>query len=448
MYMKQKGRKIGELKVYCLNKQLGCTEVLKYDDCISHLSTGNNGGCLYTKLDCPNKCGTKVFRGKMLEHRQKLCPKRIVACIHCDLEGEYEKVIVHVIKCTMRPVPCPQGCGVQILPKNLQAHKNECPLDLVACSFSEFGCIAKLQRKNMKQHVESTDHTSMMAKSLVAFRERVKLLEQQNATLTESHQALQSKFSALVSLHFDLKDCHGLLQEEYQTLKMEHKQFKEEQAVLNETLQRDLRALKAELNGSQKSMKESESASKPASEVANELSSEDLAIGLGKDPLRATETVYSLQEARKKKNSDISKQNLGSNLFLWLLEGDEGPSYHHIILAGLHKLSLEWEIDDLFPDICVAGVVCFNFTLYLHSGAEVCNVDVNITSSNGESGQLAVLCCGRPQTVIWEDKPANASKQLVGSLHLDCKKSDQVKVSLNHHKQSQCKCSCHRRTQP
>lgn len=204
MFMKQKSRKIGELKVYCRNKQRGCETVLKYTEYSNHLSISNTKGCLYIQQDCPNNCSAKVLRGKMSEHMQKFCTRRIITCSHCKIKGEPLKLVTeHVNKCPLRPVACPLGCGANILPKDLQTHKNDCPLEQVICTFSELGCKAKVCRKDMKKHVESTDHMSMLAKSYMALREDHKILKQQYLTLTKSCAELQNKYATLQRVGVD-----------------------------------------------------------------------------------------------------------------------------------------------------------------------------------------------------------------------------------------------------
>ena len=65
MFMRRTEEKVGELKVYCPNKQHGCTGTLKLVEREEHLSPTNDGGCLYIKLECPNRCLAEIFHGEM-----------------------------------------------------------------------------------------------------------------------------------------------------------------------------------------------------------------------------------------------------------------------------------------------------------------------------------------------------------------------------------------------
>ena len=209
MHMKQKEKKIGELKVYCANKQHGCDAVLKYADFHNHLSATNKDGCPYTMQSCPNKCNTKAFRCKMAEHMEKLCIKRIVPCKHCKTKGEYQLLMKHESNCPSRPMACPQRCGAQILAGDLQDHKESCAFEVVPCTYSEMGCPAQLYRKNIKLHIESIDHTGMMVKSMIALREGHKRLQEMQAVLTKAWIQLQGKYTILAEKHAVL-ECKAL----------------------------------------------------------------------------------------------------------------------------------------------------------------------------------------------------------------------------------------------
>ena len=198
MLLKQQSRKIGELKVYCPNKKHGCECVLKISEYGDHLSTTNNKGCSYVTLSCPFNCKTEVFRGNMPNHTQKQCPKRTVTCIHCKLLGEYQFITgTHVNQCPEYPLPCPQGCDQAVIRKDLETHRDTCPLQPVLCPFSESGCKARIPRRDLEKHIETNmlHHITTLAKS--------------HAMLKEEHEKLkkdyEAKLNAIVPL---LKDGH------------------------------------------------------------------------------------------------------------------------------------------------------------------------------------------------------------------------------------------------
>ena len=190
MLLKQKSRKVGELKVYCLNKQHGCKAELKISECESHLSTTNDKGCSYVQLDCPNDCKAKEFRGAMETHTQKKCPKRVVCCKLCKLKGEYQVIAgKHVNKCPSYPLPCPLGCGTELIRKDLKSHRSTCPLEPVLCPFSGLGCKTKVCRKDLEKHMETSTLQHM-------------------TVLAESHTALQMKVQAIASVLKNASSIH------------------------------------------------------------------------------------------------------------------------------------------------------------------------------------------------------------------------------------------------
>ena len=506
MLMKQSNRKVGELKVYCLNKHHGCKAELKISEYHNHLSTANHKGCAYVQLDCPNNCSAKVFRGKMLEHQQKLCPKRIVSCEHCKLKGEYLPMVKdHLNKCLLKPVGCPLACGVSVLRKDLQTHRNECPLELVPCSFSGLGCKTKVCRKDLKEHINSgglSHHMDLLAMSHMTMQAKHAALQIEHTTLNrvctslqKEYITLQMKHQELLKEHTTLNDACTSLQEEYITLQVEQQELLKEHTTLKDTynslkkdqvtlqtahtslqkncafLDREQLALIAEhdtLEGTCKSL-QIELATLQRSQGQLQKEHSALIAALEEEsvhPLQPTiASVLARAKLPDKKNikssvtepprqtrGDTSKQTLQStstptlgktskqtlgNTFYLPLEQD-GIGGDHTVALNNTTLKLEWEPDDLFEQSHVKN---FLFSLYLLSG--ISSFDVLVSSGYGDSGQLAIVCCGQPQTTLWggmPTNPSNPSKKLVGSLFLQCNNYDKLKVSLSHHT---CKCSCH-----
>ena len=110
IFRKQVNRRVGELKVYCPNKQHGCKAELKISEYEGHLTLANKG-CSYVELDCPNKCLAKVFRGEMEVHTREKCPRRVISCEWCNSKGEYELIAGDQSK-HAPPSPFPAQGGV------------------------------------------------------------------------------------------------------------------------------------------------------------------------------------------------------------------------------------------------------------------------------------------------------------------------------------------------
>ena len=197
IFRTQANRKVGELKVYCPNKQHGCKAELKISEYDSHLSLANNKGCSYVKLDCPNKCLAKVFRGKMEAHTRKKCPKRVVSCEWCNSKGEYELIAGdHVKTCPSFPLPCPRGCVAKLVRKDLEYHPSTCPLEPIPCPFRGLGCKTTVCRKDLDKHIETStpQHITVLAESHTA-------LQAQHTALQAEHTALQAEHTALQAEH-------------------------------------------------------------------------------------------------------------------------------------------------------------------------------------------------------------------------------------------------------
>ena len=47
---------------------------------------------------------------------------------------------------------CPNNCKEELKRKQLQAHINECPLQVISCPFTSAGCTVKLPRNEMEKH--------------------------------------------------------------------------------------------------------------------------------------------------------------------------------------------------------------------------------------------------------------------------------------------------------
>ena len=203
--MKQKCRKIGQLKVYCSNKQHGCKAEIKICEFQSHFSLPvAKGGCWYVEACCPYRCKSKVFRGDLARHKELDCPKRWVNCVHCTCRGEYQYVVgYHTNKCLSFPLPCPLECGAIVPRKDHNAHRSTCPKEPVLCTFSSFGCKAKLCRGDLESHVKMgvVQHMTMLMKSHAALQADHKALQEEHAALKktkkEQRAALRDELTRL-----------------------------------------------------------------------------------------------------------------------------------------------------------------------------------------------------------------------------------------------------------
>jgi TNF receptor-associated factor 4 len=173
---------------------------------IQHISVDSSGStvqaddiCPFVPIDCSH-CHEKFERRFVEEHKTKLCPKRPFCCEICnDYESTFEKVTTnHKPVCPSRLEPCSNECGVTTKFKDLPKHLAEdCPLEVIDCSFSFAGCEAKLPRKDLPAHISDNlaVHMSLQAvnhrKSLEKLEARVQDLEMENSKLKDEVQQLK-----------------------------------------------------------------------------------------------------------------------------------------------------------------------------------------------------------------------------------------------------------------
>ena len=232
MHMQPTSRKIGNLKVYCPNKQHGCKVVLKISEYEQHLSTTDDRGCLYVKLKCPNDCTAEVFHGEMQGHIQKECPRRLVSCFHCNLQGEHQHITGdHEEECPSYPLLCPQGCKVTVLRKDLETHRGICPLEPVLCPFRKLGCEVEVYRKDLAKHMDTSalQHMTMLAKS--------------HMTLSEQHAVLEAEHDELKTDHATMKEEHAMLKEEHVKLAMKHSELEKNYTAEKESYSAKVRLI-------------------------------------------------------------------------------------------------------------------------------------------------------------------------------------------------------------
>ena len=146
-------REINDLKVRCQYHREGCRWTGEVRDLQSHLDPDKKK-CNYIFLPCTFGCGKRVRSGAMREHKNSSCTKRQMSCQYCSYCSSYDIVTAkHLPICLQVPVTCPNNCKEKGLKrKQLQAHIDECPLQVISCPFTSAGCTVKLPRNEMEKH--------------------------------------------------------------------------------------------------------------------------------------------------------------------------------------------------------------------------------------------------------------------------------------------------------
>ena len=162
MLDKKQIRKVLELKVYCTMKEQGCSWTGELGGLNRHLED-----CQYVTISCTKGCGVTLQRHCMAVHIAESCPKRDFTCKYCGFKSTYEEVCnKHWRKCAKYPLPCPNKCGTAKVQRgSLEQHLNKCPLQQVECEFCHAGCKDKIQRKDLKEHIETNlqKHLSLLS---------------------------------------------------------------------------------------------------------------------------------------------------------------------------------------------------------------------------------------------------------------------------------------------
>ena len=109
--------------------------------------------CPLESVLCP-ECRAEMLREKLAEHGKNSCPKRIILCIYCMKQIQYDVTDMHLQGCPEYPIECPRRCesGLIILRKNLTIHRKMCPFEPLVCS----ACETVVIRKDMSEHSMST----------------------------------------------------------------------------------------------------------------------------------------------------------------------------------------------------------------------------------------------------------------------------------------------------
>ncbi|XP_065901691.1 TNF receptor-associated factor 4-like [Dysidea avara] len=162
---KQADREIRSLHVMCTNKERGCEWQGELNDINNHL--GNSDGCQFEDVKCSNECGEMVQRQYLTRHVETNCPCRKVDCQYCHITGEHQFIEGdHNEYCSKLPISCPNKCEVESIPReDMEAHRKECPLEMVKCEYHNVGCEERMMRKRKREHEqEKTEEHLLLTK--------------------------------------------------------------------------------------------------------------------------------------------------------------------------------------------------------------------------------------------------------------------------------------------
>lgn len=198
--------------VYCTNKVNGCPEQRKLRDLKNHITKE----CKYETVPCPfnsRGCPEKLLRGKLEEHQTK-CPFRPEQCRLCHLEVSHNQLMTHENEqCPEKVTGCPYGCGDQKLKsKEVQDHRNVCPVQPVECTFSAIGCKFVAKREDVKKHMkeELSHHLELVTQKAVEMELKNLEIQRQVQEMSVEREELQRN---LQSTRGQDQGAHATLQQ-------------------------------------------------------------------------------------------------------------------------------------------------------------------------------------------------------------------------------------------
>ena len=211
---RQADREIRSLYVMCTNKERGCDWQGKINDISNHL--GSINGCQFEDVKCFNKCGNLLQRGYLTSHVCTGCPRCMVDCQHCHItgkcgfiQGEHRKV------CPKLPLFCPNKCEIGC--EDMEAHRKECPLEMVQCEYHNVGCEERIMRKRKRDHEEEKMNEHLLMTKLKLSKTEHELeatkakLCSTFSTLSETEDKLASNEAKLVSAEIRLGSLEVML---------------------------------------------------------------------------------------------------------------------------------------------------------------------------------------------------------------------------------------------
>ncbi len=383
MDMPRVSAQIRALPVCCPNAPHGCNDTMALRDCPQHLSPDNPNGCLFAQFPCPNRCGEmEIYRSQLETHRKEICPKRLISCQHCGMNGPYAFITQqHFTECELFPIQCPQQCGVTTIRKDILAHQGVCPLQPLPCIFKDMGCHNTICRKDMDDHLQSA----------VA------------AHLTQ----LLASHSSLLKEHSTLRNDHSLLEEKYWKLSKEHNSLQ----VKNEELRQAHQSTENKMHS--------------VGRVVESMSPQNPAISLA---LQQLNTML----------LDTSKQEIGGSLSLVLSSCAERGS--HKFWVNMIQFQLDWSyvLQKLFIRLYwmppklphISQHWSCDFIMKLQPISK--DAGKSPTSGITMTQILAVICCGKPQLPV--KSTATNQMTLIGPPKTINTNSDVILIlSLQHH---------------
>ncbi|XP_065902114.1 TNF receptor-associated factor 4-like [Dysidea avara] len=167
----------GEHKEQCPKVHLSCPNQCEVGSVLREDIEAHRKECPLEEVECLIECGMVLQRQYLASHVETECPRRETDCPHCQITAEHwfinEK---HVEECPKLPLSCPNNCEVgSVSREEMEAHRKECPLEMVQCEYHNVGCEERMMRKRKKNHEEEKmeEHLSLTKISLAVTNQKL-----------------------------------------------------------------------------------------------------------------------------------------------------------------------------------------------------------------------------------------------------------------------------------
>ncbi|XP_076362935.1 TNF receptor-associated factor 4-like isoform X3 [Tachypleus tridentatus] len=166
--------------VYCIHYKEGCKWTDELRKLQGHLNT-----CKYDAVPCTNQCAAMIPRVLMKDHLFYTCPKRRTMCKFCNKEFTGEMLEGHMGSCQYEPIFCENKCGLKIHRRFVANHRmNECAKRLVACRYCQkefvYDTLQGL-RSALEQHMEESTNPHLVLMIDLVLRQQHQISTLQNA---------------------------------------------------------------------------------------------------------------------------------------------------------------------------------------------------------------------------------------------------------------------------
>ena len=145
-------------------------------------------------MKCTYKCRKTLQRQFLVDHMTSNCPRRKVNCQYCHINGEW-KIIEgkHKEECNKFPLACPNNCEVGTVHReNMEAHRKECPLEMIQCEYHNVGCDVRIARKRKRSHLDENMQNHLQMTKLKLAKTEEKLVSNEEKLLSRTEKRVDN----------------------------------------------------------------------------------------------------------------------------------------------------------------------------------------------------------------------------------------------------------------